>query len=149
MLAAARPLSKTADVVIFAAAVADYTPEQVADGKLPRRRGTLTLRLVPTPDLAATLARAAKPGQIRIGFALQTGDGATEARRKLREKSLDGIVLNGPEAMEADAAAYRFIATEPTGDRVVDWGKLTKTDCAARIFDEVLRPSARLRRRKT
>jgi phosphopantothenoylcysteine decarboxylase/phosphopantothenate--cysteine ligase len=78
-----------ADVVIMAAAVADFRPARVAAAKLPRR-GRLTLRLRATPDLIGRLPR--RPGQLVVGFALETGRALSRARRKLAEKRLDLLV---------------------------------------------------------
>ena len=91
------------DVLIMAAAVADYRPAAAQAGKLPRRGERLVLELEPTPDLVAELARARRPGQRIIGFALEAPDElAARATEKLRRKGLDAIVANPLETMGAD-----------------------------------------------
>lgn len=87
---ALRRESRQADAVIMAAAVADFEPARPRAVKLPRR-GTLTLTLRATPDIIGRLPR--RSGQIRAGFALETGpDVVARAMRKLREKHLDVVL---------------------------------------------------------
>jgi phosphopantothenoylcysteine decarboxylase/phosphopantothenate--cysteine ligase len=86
----------SADLVLMAAAVADYRPARKAADKMKRGAGTLTLDLVPNPDILAGLAARRRPGQAYVGFALETSRGVTHARAKLRAKNLDLIVLNSP-----------------------------------------------------
>lgn len=81
------------DAAILCAAVADFTPEVTADRKI-KREGEMTLRLVPTKDIAASLGAARKPGQVLAGFALETNDEHANAEGKLEKKNLDFIVLN-------------------------------------------------------
>jgi phosphopantothenoylcysteine decarboxylase / phosphopantothenate---cysteine ligase len=84
---------RDADVVIAAAAVADYAPE-AAPLKIKKDEGELVLRLHRTPDVLEALGKTKKPGQVLVGFALETHDGLDNARRKLEAKNLDWIVLN-------------------------------------------------------
>lgn len=135
MLQAAQERFARSDVVIYAAAVADYKPAEKSDQKLPKRDGELTLRLVATPDVAATLNAAKRPGQVCIGFALQTDDGPGKARAKLAKKHLDGIVLNALDALGGDSGRYRYLSATGTGD-FADWGELPKRECARRILAE-------------
>lgn len=96
MLQAMRAQAASADVVLMAAAVADYRPAKASARKLKRGAGTLTLELAPNPDILATLGRARTPGQVLVGFALETNDGVANARGKLRAKGVDLVVLNSP-----------------------------------------------------
>jgi phosphopantothenoylcysteine decarboxylase/phosphopantothenate--cysteine ligase len=84
------------DVLLMCAAVADFRPSAPAQGKLAKAgRGSLELRLEPTPDVLAALAAKRRDGQILVGFAAQHGPGAEEsARAKLHDKHLDAIVVN-------------------------------------------------------
>lgn len=84
----------SADIILMAAAVADYTPETPSVQKLKKSSGNLTLSLKPTPDILYHLGKMKKSGQILIGFALETHDEESHAREKLRNKNLDLIVLN-------------------------------------------------------
>jgi phosphopantothenoylcysteine decarboxylase/phosphopantothenate--cysteine ligase len=84
------------DVLLMAAAVADFTPAATANGKLKKsQRERLELVLEPTADVLAGLAAARRPGQMLVGFAAEHGQGALEyARGKLHDKRLDAIVVN-------------------------------------------------------
>ena len=90
---------RTADIVIMAAAVADYAPEERAAQKIKKRNGQMALRLRRTADILYALQeqRAQEQraeGQLLVGFALETNDGLENARKKLRDKNIDWIVLN-------------------------------------------------------
>ncbi|RMG59589.1 MAG: bifunctional phosphopantothenoylcysteine decarboxylase/phosphopantothenate--cysteine ligase CoaBC [Bacteroidetes bacterium] len=82
------------DIVIMSAAVADYTPVTVAEQKLKKQGDNLTIVLRRTPDILHTLGQHKPPGQILVGFALETDQEEAHAREKLRKKNLDLIVLN-------------------------------------------------------
>jgi phosphopantothenoylcysteine decarboxylase/phosphopantothenate--cysteine ligase len=83
-----------ADVVVLAAAVADYSPTHVADRKIKKNEAMFTIELTKTVDIAATLGARKRPGQVMVGFALETNDELENARKKLTAKNLDLIVLN-------------------------------------------------------
>ena len=90
----------TADVVIKAAAVADYRPKTVAENKIKKHDGELTLTLVRNPDILLELG-AKKKGQILVGFAAETQNVEWYAREKLKKKNLDLLVAN--DVSEKDA----------------------------------------------
>jgi phosphopantothenoylcysteine decarboxylase/phosphopantothenate--cysteine ligase len=94
MYGAVRQLAEAADIWVFAAAVADYKPEAVADKKIKKSGNELTITLVKNVDIAAALGQRKKPGQFSVGFALETHDESSNAREKLQKKNLDMIVLN-------------------------------------------------------
>ena len=79
---------------ILCAAVADFTPSQVADQKIKREGDQLVLRLNPTQDIARALGQQKRPDQRLVGFALETNDEKAHAREKLQKKNLDFIVMN-------------------------------------------------------
>ena len=81
------------DAAILCAAVADFTPVQVAQSKI-KRKGEITLTLKPNPDIAASLGAIKRTGQRMVGFALETDDEFSNAQDKLERKNLDFIVLN-------------------------------------------------------
>ncbi|NNF59137.1 MAG: phosphopantothenoylcysteine decarboxylase, partial [Rhodothermaceae bacterium] len=83
-----------ADLVIAAAAVADFAPAEPSDRKTKKSEDDLTLRLRRTPDVLAALGERKRDGQVLVGFALETHDGEVHARAKLEKKNLDWIVLN-------------------------------------------------------
>jgi phosphopantothenoylcysteine decarboxylase/phosphopantothenate--cysteine ligase len=98
------------DVLIMAAAVADYRPAHVVDGKLPRRGEKLVLELAPTPDLVAACTARRAPHQRIVGFALEEPARLAErAVAKLRAKGLDAIVANPLATLgAADVAGVVF-----------------------------------------
>jgi len=89
-----KALAAEADVVIFAAAVADYRCASVATHKLKKKDKALLIELVPNPDIAFELGKTKKPNQVHIGFALETEHGFENAISKLQRKNFDSIVLN-------------------------------------------------------
>lgn len=97
MLGACEELFPAADIAVFAAAVADYRPEHAAPRKLKKGRADDDLeciRLVPNPDILATMAACKSSGQTVIGFAAETEDVVPNAREKLARKGADMIVAN-------------------------------------------------------
>jgi phosphopantothenoylcysteine decarboxylase/phosphopantothenate--cysteine ligase len=82
------------DIAVLAAAVADYRPKTFSETKIKKKAGELTLELEKTVDIAATLGREKRPGQIFVGFALETNDELANAQAKLEKKNFDFIVLN-------------------------------------------------------
>jgi phosphopantothenoylcysteine decarboxylase/phosphopantothenate--cysteine ligase len=93
---ATRAAFATADVLLMAAAVADFRPADATDGKIKKgERDDLTVRLEPTTDVLASLAAERRDGQTLVGFAAEHGAGALDhARGKLERKQLDAVVLN-------------------------------------------------------
>ncbi len=83
-----------ADGAILSAAVSDYRPAEPAYEKIKKSGQEMSLRLVQNPDIAAALGQLKKPGQITIGFALETTNEEHNAREKLKRKNMDCIVLN-------------------------------------------------------
>jgi phosphopantothenoylcysteine decarboxylase/phosphopantothenate--cysteine ligase len=117
MLAACRAAYRIADVLIMAAAVADWRPARVRGGKWRAKDGgarRARLELVRNPDILATLA-ARKGRRLVCGFALETGAGEARARAKLARKGLDCIVLN--DASVLNAASTRVVLLERGGGR--------------------------------
>jgi len=87
-----------ADVVVMAAAVADFTPVEVAPSKLKKSEGVPTIQLRPTLDVLAELGTRRRPGQTLVGFAAETEDVRGNAEQKLRSKGVDLIVVNDVSA---------------------------------------------------
>jgi phosphopantothenoylcysteine decarboxylase/phosphopantothenate--cysteine ligase len=87
-----------ADVIVMAAAVADFRPKQSASGKLKKQDGPPDIVLEPTPDILAELGAAKRPGQVLVGFAAETEDLVANAAAKLAAKRLDLIVANDVSA---------------------------------------------------
>ncbi|MFT4031019.1 MAG: bifunctional phosphopantothenoylcysteine decarboxylase/phosphopantothenate--cysteine ligase CoaBC [Siphonobacter sp.] len=82
------------DLIILAAAVADYTPVEVASQKIKKKTPVFNIELKKTVDIAATLGQRKRPDQLLVGFALETENGLENAKAKLLSKNLDLIVLN-------------------------------------------------------
>ena len=136
------------DLVLKAAAVADYRPEERARGKIKKewlRRKSLKgrgadrailLRLLPTPDILEELGRRKKPGQVLVGFAAETGDLEANSRRKLRNKNLDLVVANriGREGEGFEADTNRALVIDAEG-RKIELPLMSKESMAARILD--------------
>jgi len=91
-------LSADAEMVLMAAAVADFRPVEVADRKIKKEGGVPEIRLEPTVDILATLGRNRRPGQVLVGFAAETDDLRQNAAAKLRAKGADMIVANDVSA---------------------------------------------------
>lgn len=94
MYEAAAQAAPTADIWVFAAAVADYRPANVAAEKIKKAGDTLTLDLVKNVDIAATLGQSKRPEQFAVGFALETTNELAHATDKLHRKNFDLVVLN-------------------------------------------------------
>lgn len=94
MYDAATRLFPDMDAGILCAAVADFTPEKIADNKIKRGKEDMYLTLKPTQDIAAALGRMKQASQRLVGFALETTNEQENARRKMERKNLDFIVLN-------------------------------------------------------
>ncbi len=94
MLNACKSLAAKADILIMAAAVADYSPEHPSTEKIKKTTKDLQLTLQPTADILKTLAAKKKKKQVVVGFALETNNEVENAKKKLKEKNADCIVLN-------------------------------------------------------
>jgi phosphopantothenoylcysteine decarboxylase/phosphopantothenate--cysteine ligase len=109
MLEASRRVFPTCDGAICVAAPCDYRPERVATQKIAKTGEPLTLHLIETPDVCATLGAEKSPEQWLVGFALETEDQRFRALAKLERKHCDLMVLNGPEAMNAEDNAVEIM----------------------------------------
>ena len=94
MYEAAMASYRDMDAGILCAAVADFTPETVAETKIKREKDDLVIRLKPTKDIAAALGQQKRKGQLLAGFALETNEEVAHAQEKLARKNFDFIVLN-------------------------------------------------------
>ena len=138
----------TADVVVMAAAVADFRPTAAAGAKRGKDEGVPDLVLEPTTDILAALGRSRPPGQVLVGFAAETPSGAGDLRaralRKLRAKALDAIVANDVTAPGAgfghDTNAALILEAEGAEGIVEHDVPLTsKRELAAVVLDVVVR----------
>jgi phosphopantothenoylcysteine decarboxylase/phosphopantothenate--cysteine ligase len=127
----------TQDVIIMAAAVADFRPKRVAEGKLKKDQGVPEVVLEPTPDTLAELGRRRRPGQLLVGFAAETGDHLAGARRKLEAKRLDLVVLNHVEGARSAFGADDADAYLVDADTVEELPRTSKAAIAAHLLDRV------------
>jgi len=125
------------DVLVMAAAVADFRPKRVAEGKLKKDQGVPEVVLEPTPDTLAELGRRRRPGQVLVGFAAETGDHLAGARRKLQAKHLDLVVLNHVEGAHSAFGADDADAYLVDADTVEELPRISKAAIAARLLDRV------------
>ena len=101
MYDACTALFKKSDIAIMSAAVADYRPAKVSPVKIKKKDTTLDIKLEPTQDILAQLGKTKKKNQLVIGFALETNNELENAKKKLRSKNLDFIVLNSLQDKKA------------------------------------------------
>ena len=131
-------LATSQDVVIQAAAPADYKVAEVADQKLKKQGDAgMTLQLVPTRDVARAIGEYKKPGQVFVGFAAETENLLDNARKKLVSKHLDFIILNDVTQPGAGFGVDTNIATIVRPQSVTKLPKMDKRVLADRILDEV------------
>ena len=118
MQAEVEQLAATADIVIMAAAVADFRPKVAEDGKIKKDGGVPEIVLEPTPDILAGLGSRKRPGQILVGFAAETSDVVANAEGKLRRKNLDMVVANDVSAplvgFQHDTNAVTILSSDGT-----------------------------------
>jgi len=131
-------LGAGADVVVMAAAVADYRPAEALGRKRPKDRAAWTVELEPTTDILAALGASKHPGQVLVGFAADEGEhGLSRARAKLIGKNADLFVFNDVARPDIgfDAGDNEVTLITGTGERTIT--KAPKDEIAAAILDQV------------
>lgn len=127
-----------ADIVVMAAAVADYTPRTVADRKIKKNEGDLSIPLARTKDILKTLGEKKRPGQFICGFSMETENLLQNSAEKLRKKNADMICAN---SLTQEGAGYQVdtnILTLITKDGNEQLPLMSKLDAAHAIFDKIL-----------
>jgi phosphopantothenoylcysteine decarboxylase/phosphopantothenate--cysteine ligase len=125
-------------VLLMAAAVADFRPAEPAAGKISRGSEGLDLHLEPTADVLATVAARRQPGQTVVGFAAEHGEGALDrARQKLGRKGADAIVLNDVSRPEIGFESERNEAVIVDAEAETRVPLASKSEVAERILDRV------------
>lgn len=142
MFEAVAARSGTADVIIKAAAVADYRPAAAASSKIKKSDASLTLDLTRTDDILAWLGNHRRPGQYLCGFAMETENLLENARSKLERKHVDMIAANSLATPGAGFAGDTNVLTLITGDGCLPLPKMTKEEAAHRLLDEILKRAA-------
>ena len=135
----ASELAQEQDLLIQAAAPADYRAKEIAPQKIKKQGGEpMTFTLVENPDVAATLGKAKRSGQVFVGFAAETNDVLAHARDKLARKNLDMIVANDVTRPGAGFDVDTNIVTLITKDGQEALPMMSKAEVAQRILDRAL-----------
>ncbi|MBQ3669776.1 MAG: bifunctional phosphopantothenoylcysteine decarboxylase/phosphopantothenate--cysteine ligase CoaBC [Clostridia bacterium] len=131
-------LAKDADVVIQAAAPADFTVEKMSGEKIKKTGDGMALKLVNTKDIAKKIGEDKRPGQVLVAFAAETDADPQKADEKRRRKNADLIVLNDVTKPGAGFAGDTNIVTIISGEGAKDYPLLEKYEVAQVILDEVM-----------
>jgi len=138
MSTAIKEHSENADLILMAAAVADYRPENEASEKIKKTGENQTITLSPTEDILAYLGAHKKPGQYLCGFSMETENLVENSRKKLTEKKLDMIVANNVKEEGAGFETDTNIVTLITPDTEMELPLMSKEEAAGEILDQIL-----------
>jgi phosphopantothenoylcysteine decarboxylase / phosphopantothenate---cysteine ligase len=127
------------DIIIHAAAVADYTPKEKSQTKIKKKEDTLTLELVKTKDIAAAVGAIRKPTQLHVGFALETNDEVANAQSKLKRKNFDMIILNSLQNVGAGFGHDTNKITIIDHEGMQEFDLKSKTAVATDIVDNIVK----------
>lgn len=127
------------DIIIKAAAVADYRPKEVAQEKIKKKDGALSVEMERTDDILAYLGAHKRPDQYICGFSMETEHMLENSRAKLERKKIDMIAANNLKQDGAGFGTDTNIVTLITKDSEEELPKLSKQDTANRIVDEIIR----------
>ena len=131
------------DIIIKAAAVADYTPSTVSDDKIKKSDGDMSIPLDRTQDILKYLGEHKRPNQFLCGFSMETKDMLENSRRKLVHKNLDMIVANNLKVTGAGFGVDTNVITMIMPGKEIALEMMSKDEVAEQILDEVLRQRAR------
>ncbi|HJH50123.1 bifunctional phosphopantothenoylcysteine decarboxylase/phosphopantothenate--cysteine ligase CoaBC [Merdimonas faecis] len=126
------------DIIIKAAAVADYRPVHIAEEKVKKSDDSFSLELERTDDILKYLGEHKKPGQFLCGFSMETENMLENSRKKLEKKHLDMIAANNLKIPGAGFETTTNIITIITPDSVKELELMSKDDAAFRLLDEIL-----------
>ncbi|MBV9867162.1 MAG: bifunctional phosphopantothenoylcysteine decarboxylase/phosphopantothenate--cysteine ligase CoaBC [Abitibacteriaceae bacterium] len=141
MFAAVTQHAPTCDIIIAAAAPADFKPATPTSQKIKKRTlptANLKIELVPTPDIIEAVARHKKPHQVVVAFAAETQDVVAEAQHKLTTKAVDAVVANDVSQHDAGFDVETNRVTWITKDTTEEWPLLNKREVAARILSKII-----------
>ena len=127
------------DIIIKAAAVADYTPATFSDDKIKKSDGDMSIPLDRTQDILKYLGEHKRPNQFLCGFSMETKDMLENSRRKLVHKNLDMIVANNLKVAGAGFGVDTNVITMITPGKEIALEMMSKDEAAEQILDEVLR----------
>ncbi|MBU8933388.1 MAG: bifunctional phosphopantothenoylcysteine decarboxylase/phosphopantothenate--cysteine ligase CoaBC [candidate division Zixibacteria bacterium] len=123
------------DCLIMAAAPADYRPVRVHSSKMKRQAGGQNLELVPTDDILSSVTGSKREEQVVVGFALETDNGVANARKKLKEKRLDLIVLNQPGPDSGFISDTNRVSVIGPGRKPISWPLAPKEEIALKLLE--------------
>lgn len=126
------------DVIIKAAAVADYRPAVTSDEKIKKSDGDMAIAMERTDDILGYLGQHKEPGQFLCGFSMETQNMLENSRAKLRKKNLDMIVANNLKVKGAGFGTDTNVVTIITADMEKELELMSKDEVAARLLDEIL-----------
>ncbi len=129
---------KDYDILVKAAAVADYTPEQVSSEKIKKSDGALSLKLVRTKDILKDVCENKKGAQVVCGFSMETSNLIENSKKKLVSKKCDLIVANSLREKGAGFGGDTNVISIITEDGVLDFDKMTKEQAAYEILSHAL-----------
>lgn len=138
MFEAVTERSQEQDLIIKAAAVADYRPGQISDEKIKKSESSLVLEMEKTDDILRYLGEHKRDGQFLCGFSMETQNMMENSREKLRKKHLDMIVANNVKEDGAGFGTDTNIITMITGDQETALELMSKEEAANRILDRIL-----------
>ena len=126
------------DIIIKAAAVADYTPETVADSKMKKSDSDLSIPLKRTQDILKYLGAHRREGQFLCGFSMETDNVLENSRKKLLSKNCDMICANSLRREGAGFGVDTNVITLITGEQEIELPQMSKEEAAHRIFNVIL-----------
>ena len=138
MFEAVTSRSDDQDIIIKAAAVADYRPSETATDKVKKSGGDRSISLVPTVDILKYLGEHRREGQFLCGFSMETQNLIENSRKKLIAKQVDMIACNNLKEKGAGFAVNTNLITLITGDDEIRLPLLTKEEAAHRILDAIM-----------
>ena len=130
--------AQDADIIIKAAAVADYRPATVADNKIKKADDALSIPLERTKDILAALGKSKRPGQFLCGFSMETENLLENSRKKLGKKNLDMVAANNLKVEGAGFGVDTNVLTLITPDGTVDLPLMSKDAAADALLDAIL-----------
>ena len=139
MFEAVTSAAAEADVIIKAAAVADYRPATVAANKIKKSDGVMSIQLERTKDILGTLGSARRPGQFICGFSMETENVLENSRKKLDKKNVDMIAANDLNTEGAGFAVSTNVLTLITREGNVSLPLMSKDDAANALLDEIVK----------
>jgi phosphopantothenoylcysteine decarboxylase/phosphopantothenate--cysteine ligase len=126
------------DIIIKSAAVADYTPAAVADNKIKKTDGDMSIPLVRTKDILKTLGETKKDGQFICGFSMETENVLENSRAKLEKKNVDMICANNLKVEGAGFKTDTNVVTIITREDITELPKMSKEEVADEILNHIL-----------